>query len=103
LRRLAENNFDFDIFLDNPIMAAGKKMHKEPKEEEASVLFPLRRRTRDPCPGSATAGQQRTKEDPGSMPGISAASEEDPETNTRDLRHVWGGGPGIHARDLCHI
>jgi hypothetical protein len=23
---LAENNFDFDIFLDNPIMAAGKKM-----------------------------------------------------------------------------
>jgi hypothetical protein len=34
LRRLAENNFDFDIFLDNPIMAAGKKMHKELKELE---------------------------------------------------------------------
>jgi hypothetical protein len=29
LSQLAENDFNFDIFLDNPIMAAGKKMHKE--------------------------------------------------------------------------
>jgi hypothetical protein len=34
LRRLAENDFDFNIFLDNPVMEAGKKMHKELKELE---------------------------------------------------------------------
>jgi hypothetical protein len=34
LRRLAKNDFDYNIFLDNPIMEAGKKMHKELKELE---------------------------------------------------------------------
>jgi hypothetical protein len=34
LRRLAENDFDYNIFLDNPVMEAGKKMHKELKELE---------------------------------------------------------------------
>jgi hypothetical protein len=28
LRQLAENDFDYNIFLDNPVMEAGKKMHK---------------------------------------------------------------------------
>jgi hypothetical protein len=34
LLRLAENNFDYSIFIDNPIMEAGKKMHQELKELE---------------------------------------------------------------------
>jgi hypothetical protein len=34
LRRLAENDFDYNIFIDNPIMEAGKKMHNELKELE---------------------------------------------------------------------
>jgi hypothetical protein len=34
LRRLSENDFDYNIFLDNLVMEAGKKMHKELKELE---------------------------------------------------------------------
>jgi hypothetical protein len=34
LCRLAKNDFDNNIFLDNPVMEAGKKMHKELKELE---------------------------------------------------------------------
>jgi hypothetical protein len=34
LLRLAENDFDFDIFLYNPVMEAVKKMHQELKELE---------------------------------------------------------------------
>jgi hypothetical protein len=37
LRRLAENDFDFDIFLDNPVMEAVKKMHQELKELVATA------------------------------------------------------------------
>jgi hypothetical protein len=59
------------------------------------------------------------EEELGSMPKISTTSEEEdlgsmrpgseqfggggPGIHARDLCNVWGGGPGIHAWDLCHV